>query len=84
MKMIMMMIILIITFTINLFHFLITGKTLVILRKNITNSYDLHIRRDLEENGTQIRLISTQTNLNTGEDSETMSIFKLNQKLCRI
>jgi hypothetical protein len=35
------------------------------------------VRRHLEEEGSQIRLTTTQRSLTTGEESESMSIFLL-------
>jgi hypothetical protein len=53
------------------------GATLVVQMVNSAESYDLYVRRNLEENGSQIRLTTTQRSLTTGEESESMSIFLL-------
>jgi hypothetical protein len=51
------------------------GETLVMHRINVSDSYELLIKRDLEEKGTIIRLVSIYRNVVTGEEAESMSIF---------
>ena len=53
------------------------GATIVVQQVNAAESYELFVRRNLEENGTQIRLTTIQRSLTTGEESESMSIFTL-------
>jgi hypothetical protein len=56
------------------------GATLVVQQVNAADSFELFLRRNLEENGQQIRLTVTQRSLTTGEESESMSIFTLAAK----
>lgn len=53
------------------------GATLVVQQVNAAEGYELFVRRNLEENGSQIRLTTTQRSLTTGEESESMSLFTL-------
>ena len=53
------------------------GATIVVQQINTQESYELFVRRNVEENGQQIRLTTTQRSLTTGEESESMSIFTL-------
>lgn len=53
------------------------GATFVVQQVNTAESYELYIRRELEENGSQVRLVTTQRSLTTGEESESMSVFTL-------
>jgi len=56
------------------------GATLVVQQVNTAESYELVLRRNLEENGQQIRLVVIQRSLTTGEESESMSLFTLAAK----
>jgi hypothetical protein len=53
------------------------GATLVVQQVNAAEGYELLVRRNLEEDGAQIRLTTTQRSLTTGEESESMSLFML-------
>ncbi len=53
------------------------GATLVVQQVNAAESFELVMRRNLEEHGQQLRLTVIHRSLTTGEESESMSIFNL-------
>lgn len=52
------------------------GDALVVHRVHSLNDFEIIIKRYLEDNGTSLRQVTCHRNLITGEESESMSLFK--------